>query len=67
MNKEGKKVIKKVILSFFLVGFFIGCGPKERATDEIKKKVDSLDQEIMEQLEEDKKDTNKEEKSGNSR
>lgn len=52
MNLEGKKIIGKIMVSLVMLGAFAGCGPKERATDEIKKKVDSLDREIMEQLEE---------------
>lgn len=47
--------MKGTLLVAFISVLFVGCGSDESATDEIKKKVDSLDREIMEQLEKRKK------------
>lgn len=50
-----KGLCKGMLLIAFISVLFVGCGSEDSATDEIKKKVDSLDREIMEQLEKRKK------------
>ncbi len=45
-----KRIYQGIGIGVIIIMCITSCGPKETATDEIKKKVDSLDKEIMKQL-----------------
>ena len=46
--------LRSGIILLGVVFIIPACGPKENSTNEIKQKADSLDKEVMEQLKEEK-------------